>query len=934
MKKLLLTAGLLIGLFASLLAQTDLSQSIPVDSQVKIGKLENGMTYYIRKNSMPAQRVEMRLVVNAGSILEDDEQQGLAHFVEHMAFNGTANFSKSALIDFLERAGVRFGADLNAYTSFDETVYMLQLPTDRKGLVDSAFMVMEDWAHQVAMESEEIDKERGVIREEWRLGLGADDRMRKKYFPVIFNGSKYAERLPIGKVGVIDTAAYETLRRFYKEWYRPNLQAIIVTGDLEPALVESKIQQHFAHIQNPSWARERTGFEIPGNKEPLIAITTDPEATSSSVMMFYKHPKKEVKNLGDYKLKLMQSLYSSMIISRLNEINQKPNSPFVTAYTYYGGFIGRASDAYASNAVVKQNQIEKALETLIVENERVRQHGFTEPEFERQKKQLIANLEKRQKEKDKTPSASFVREYTNHFLSKSPIPGIDKELELTRELLPLISLAEINALAGQWITEENMVIVVTAPEKEDVKVPTENVILEVISQAKKQQPEAYVDSFNEEPLLKKPLKNVAIKELKTNDNLGIHSFELPNGVKVVVKPTDFKNDEILMTAFGPGGTSVFEDEWVFAANNTPRLVSLSGLGNFNAIDLGKKLTGQNVSVQPFMDEFRHGLSGNVSPKDFETMLQLIYLHFEPARRDYEAFEAFKSQLSNRFKFLKSNPQAVFSDSLTKIITSGSQRSVVIPNESNMASLQADVMYDMYNRLFDGAGQFTFIFTGNVDLNNMKDMIAKYLGNLPQGTKHQWIDRKVQFPDGITDARVHAGTEYKSMVAIVFKENFDYNDDNLLKYNLLSKAYNIKLRENMREEIGGVYGVGARMSASRLPSPKANVSVSWGTNPDLVDTLSTVVFDQMKLLMTQGPTAEDLAKVKETTIRERETDDKQNRFWLNYIDNALNYQLKMVDYETYRKQVEAVSIEDLKKTAEGFLNPGHYVRVALYPEEKK
>ena len=934
MKKFIAFNILYFAVLIQLLAQVDLNQPLPVDKDVKIGKLENGMTYYIRHNTMPANRLEMRLVVNAGSILEDDEQQGLAHFTEHMAFNGTANFSKSALIDFLERAGVRFGADLNAYTSFDETVYMLQLPTDRQGLIDSAFMVMEDWAHQVALEGEEIDKERGVIREEWRLGLGADDRMRKAYFPVIFNGSKYANRLPIGQVGVIDTASYETLRRFYKEWYRPNLQAIIVTGDLDVAVMEAKIQQHFASITNPEGARERTKFSIPENKEPLVAITTDPEATNTSVMIFYKHPKKEIATLDDYKTKLMQNIYSSMIISRFSEINQKAESPFVSAFSYYGGFIGRASDAYVSTAGVKENQIPAAIKVMVVENERVKQHGFTSSEFERQKKQIISGLEKRQKEKDKTPSANFVRDYTNHFLNKSPIPGIDNELQLTKELLPLIKLEEMNQLAGQWITKDNMVVVVTAPEKEGIVIPKKEEVLGLIEAAKQTKVEPYVDSYSEAPLLSKKLKPGVIAQRSADETLGIETITLKNGVKVIIKSTDFKNDEILFTAYGPGGASTVDDDKVYAVNNAARLVGKSGLGNFSSTDLEKKLTGLNVSVQPYIDELRQGLRGNASPKDFETLLQLIYLHFEPARRDQQAFEAFKSQLVNQFKFMKSNPQAVFSDTVAKVASCGSPRTIVLPNEGHLAQLQADVMYSIYDQLFADASNFTFIFTGNIVNKDHLDLITTYLGNLPVKKSLEWVDRKGCFPKGKTEAKVFAGTEYKSMVAMLFKENFEYNSSTILGMNLLSKAYNIKLRENMREEIGGVYGVGARISTTRFPEPKCSVYVSWGTNPELVDTLSTIVFDQMKQLITVGPSSEDLQKVKETSVRERETDDRQNRFWLSYIENSLQNDLPMLNFEAYKKQVEAATANDLRDLAAKFLRPEHYARVVLYPEKKE
>jgi zinc protease len=913
-------------------AQTDLSKPIPVDPNVKIGKLENGLVYYIRHNKMPENRMEMRLVVNAGSILEDEDQQGLAHFAEHMAFNGTANFTKSALVNFLERSGVRFGPDLNAYTSFDETVYMLQLPTDRQGLVDSGFMVLEDWAHQISFEGEEIDKERGVIREEWRLGLGADDRMLKQYFPVALNGSQYAHRLPIGTLGVIDTASYETLRRFYNDWYRPDLQAVIVVGDIDVALVEKKIHQHFSHIQNPNDARERAVYSVPENKEPLVAIAKDKEATGTSLMISYKHAKMPVVTLEDYRMQIMQSIYSRMIINRLQELNRKPESPFINAFTFYGNFMVRSVDAYSSRAAVKENQIESAIATLVTENERVRQHGFTQPEFERQKTEVISRLERQLKEQDKTNSAGFVREYTNHFLNKAPIPSVESQLNLTNELLQMIELKDINALASKWITDENMVIVITAPDREGLNIPEKETVLRIIAETKSAKTEAYVESFKDEPLLDKELKGSKFISQNTIAAVGVEEHMLANGIKVIIKPTDFKNDEILLTAFGPGGTSIFDDEMAFAASNIARSISVSGIGKFNIVDLGKKLTGQIVSVQPFVEDVRQGFRGSASPKDFETMLQLIYLYFDGARRDPEAFEAFKSQMANQFRFMKSNPQMVFADTLSKLASGNSKRAVLIPSEENMATLKAEVIYDMYDKLFASAKDYTFILTGNIDHAVVLPLLEKYLGSLPtEKESATWIDRTTKFPEGITDAKVHAGTEYKSLVAILFRTDFSWTENDRMETSMLSRAFNIKLRENMREEMGGVYGVGARLNTRQFPSAKLDLTINWGTNPGLVDTLSKIVFYEMQKMIDEGPTADDFAKVKETVIRERETNDKQNNFWNSYLDFNYFNKTEMLNFEDFRKKVEAVTIEDLKRSAQKYFTPDHYIRVALYPE---
>lgn len=919
---------------ASLAAQPALDKPIPVDPNVKIGKLKNGLRYYVQRNTTPPGRVEMRLAVNAGSILEDDGQQGLAHFVEHMAFNGTRRFTKNALVNFLERSGVRFGPDLNAYTSFDETVYMLQMPTDRPGLVDSAFMVLEEWAAWVAMEDDEIDKERGVIREEWRLGLGAEDRMRKKYFPVIFKGSLYADRLPIGTLGVIDTASYETLRRFYRDWYRPNLQAVVVVGDIDPLYAEAKIKQHFARLKNPKKSRERKMFGVPDNKEPLVSVATDPEATNTVFRLMYKHPRKNINTWADYREQLMQRLYSNMMAARFAELNQKPVSPFVSASSFYGGFMGRAINALTSFAVVKENRIEEAITQLVVENERVRRHGFTPGELERQKTELLASAERRFRERDKTNSAALVAAYTANFLQNNPIPGPELELQMIREILPTITLENMNALAPAWITEHNMVAVLTAPQRDDLPVPDESRVLQLINQAKQLEVEPFQDNFTDEPLMAvKPAPEADLPQ-PTDKGLGVKEFKLAHGITLIVKPTNFKNDEILFTAFTQGGTSLASDEAVFAATLLPRMIQGSGIGNFSAVDLQKKLAGQQVTLQVFTEEFRHGFRGSASPKDLETLLQLLHLHMNGARRDADAFEALRSQLLSQMRFIRANPRIAFTDTLAKLMGNNHIRAFAVPNERQMANVKPDLIYDLYDQMFTDATGLTVIVVGNIS-DNQLPLLAGYLNHLPaRNLNLQWKDHEVRFPSQTLDAKVFAGSENQSQVSVNFVRPFEWTDRNRLLMNLASRAYNIKLRENMREELGGVYGVSARGTVSRLPKPTLSINVSWGTNPGLVDTLTYVVFDQMKRLMEAGPTAEDLAKAKETSIRERETNEKQNNFWSSYLDFSYFNGTPLVSYENFKASVESVTVDEIRNFAKNYFRPDHYLRVTLFPENMK
>ncbi|MCB0807439.1 MAG: insulinase family protein, partial [Bacteroidales bacterium] len=538
-KQFNLLLGLAFLLVSGIQAQ-DLSTKLQLDPSIKYGKLDNGFTYYIKHNEEPENRMEMRLVVNAGSVLENDSQQGIAHLLEHMCFNGTEHFEKSAIVDFIESTGVKFGQHLNAYTSFDETVYMLQMPVDRTGLVDTAFLIMEDWAHNVSLESEEIDKERGVVIEEWRLGLGADERMRQQYFPVLLKGSKYANRVPIGKKEIIENCPYDTIRAFYHDWYRPDLMAMIVVGDVDPAAMETKIKEHFAHIENPENERKRVEFSIPDNKEPLIAVATDEEATYSMTAIFYKHPRDIKTTVGDYRDLLKERLYNGMVNARLAEIMQKPTAPFMYGYTGYGGFFGRTKEAYNSFAIAKPGQIREAIEVMAEENERVEKFGFVATEFERQKQELLRSFEKQYNERDKMESKALAMEYAYNFLGDEPVPGIEAEYEMAKALVPGITLDEMNQLAERWITDENIAILVTAPENEDVKVPTEKEILEALKSAQGKDLQPYVDNVSSEPLIPHEIKTGEIVNIESKGEY--EHWKLSNGAEVFIKPTDFKND--------------------------------------------------------------------------------------------------------------------------------------------------------------------------------------------------------------------------------------------------------------------------------------------------------------------------------------------------------------------------------------------------------
>lgn len=917
----------------NLQAQSAGDHKLPVDPQVVSGTLDNGLRYYVRENAKPENRIEFQLVVNAGSILEDDDQQGLAHFVEHMAFNGTAHFSEHDLINFLESSGVDFGADLNAYTSFDETVYMFQIPADRKGLIDSAFMILHDWSEYLTLKDEEIDKERGVIHEEWRLGLGADDRMMKKLFPVIFNNSRYADRIPIGKMSVIDSCDYDAPKRFYRDWYRPNLMAVVVVGNIDPAFAERQIKETFGSMKNPEIERERIEFEIPGNKEPLIAIATDVEATSNMVMLFYKHPKKTTTTINDFKGDLTEDMYINMLNARLGEISQSPESPFLFAATAYGGFLGRTIDAYMSFALSKENQINKSLVVLLEENERVKQFGFSQAELDRQKAQLISDMEKALEEKDHTPSSEFVSLYVENFLENTPYPGIETEYQLTKILLTSVMLSDVNQLAGRLVSDSNLVIMINGPELEGISIPSEEEVLADFNTAKQKKLEKYKDETIASSLISKPLPGGVITSEITSVDFGTTEIKLSNGVKVVLKPTDFKNDEILMTGFSLGGTSLASDDDFMSAKYAASIVNQSGLGQFNNIDLGKFLTGKNVNVIPDIQELTQEVSGNAVKKDLETLFQLTYLYFTEPRKDTMAYLTFMEQMNTQFKFMSANPQAVFYDTLYKLATSNNIRTVVIPTAAQLNSVDLEKAYAFYQERFANANGFQFVFVGNFDLNTIKPLIVKYLGSLPNtGKASKWKDVSPKFPGGITQATVRKGTEPQSNVAILMEEKMEWSIQNEIKMGMLMKVLGIRLRENMREDQGGVYGVRASQSTSKYPKEKVSVIISWGCDPMKADTLSQTVFNEIKAIQDAGPSKVNLDKAKETLIRDYETNALENSYWLGKIKNSAFNQTDMLTVEAIQKIISGITVEDIQQTAKKQFNSKHYLQVVLLPEE--
>ncbi len=907
---------------------------VPEDPAVRTGMLENGLTYYIRQNGKPEDRVEVRLALKAGSILEDEDQLGLAHFIEHMAFNGTENFEKSALVDYLESIGTKFGADLNAYTSFDETVYMLQLRTDEPEMVDKGLLVMQDWAGGVSFDHEEIDKERGVVVSEWRSSLSADQRMMNQYLPVMLYGSRYAERLPIGDPEIIKTADYETVKRFYRDWYRPDLMALSIVGDIDVDEMEQMIRERFASLSTPADARDRTRFDVPSHTETLVSVVSDEEAAFTRVNLMYKHDHLPTETMGDYRRNMVYRLYDRMINARLEELTQSANPPFLFANTSYGQQFGDL-DAYSSNAFAQEGGAIDALKAVLMENERVLRFGFTQSELDRQKIELMNGMEKAYNERDKTESGRLVMRYVYSFLNNTPYPSIENEYQFYQALLPTIALDEVNALPQQWIIDTNRVVIITGPEKEGVPLPTEAAIRATLDEVKSLDLEPYTDEASDEPLLGAELSVQPLVGEESMDDFGITRLTFGNGVTVYLKPTDFKNDQILMSATSWGGHSLYSDEDYFEAAQASGIIGQSGVGNFDQIALQKKLAGKTLELSPYIGELEEGMQGSCSPKDLETFLQLVYLYFTEPRRDEESFQSFVNRNKTIYQNIMMNPQYWFL-AQTLEVKYGNNPRYSFPGADDFESISLDRAMDIYRERFANAGDFTFYFVGAFDVENMKNMLGRYLGNLPgEETGEQYNDLGINMVDGRVTKNFNRGQAPKAQVEMTFHGDFEWTGENRYNFESMVDVLSIKMRESMREDKGGVYGVRVSGSVNQFPTPEYTITISFNAEPDQAEDLIATALNDIANAQENGAEEKDLIKVKETQRQERIKALKENRFWLSSLEYCMTngIDLESLTLEALEKRLEGLTSEDVKRAATRYFDTENYIELVMYPEEQ-
>ena len=932
MKRLMLST---LVLALSLLAVAQQPQMLPIDSAVRVGKLDNGLTYYIRHNEYPKQRAEFHIAQAVGAILEEDHQNGLAHFLEHMAFNGTEHFAGKGIIEYFESIGVNFGGNINAYTSLDETVYRLsEVPTVREGIIDSALLVMHDWACGLLLLPEEIDAERGVIREEWRTGAQANRRMWKAINPLKYPGSQYAKRDVIGDTAVINNFAYDALRDYYKKWYGPDNQAIIVVGDIDVDQIEQKIKALWADVPARENRGERPLYSVNDNVEPIVAIVRDKEAQYTRIELEFKKDQLPAQLRGtnvDYLQTIAVELVCDMFNNRLSELAMKPEATFVGAGSYYGELV-KEKDAFVAIYLAKQGQEVAAYKDILTQLEKMRRYGFTYAELDRVKKETLAAYEKSYNERNTVRNIAHAQEYIRHYLDGSPIPGIAWEYEMIQQLLPMLNVDMLNQIAQQLITDENLIISFQAPMDKNVVLPTEQEAVEMLAAVKNEEIEAPVEEAIRENLVEIAPKAGKIKKTAYNETLGTTEWTLSNHVRVVVKPTTFKQDEILFYAFSQGGRSLVATADLPSAALATDVVELGGLADMNATDLQKALTGKRVSLSPSISTYSESLSGSSTVKDLETLLQLNYLYFTAPRRDEEAYQTLisilDSQLANRDK----NPKVAWSDSVQMMASNYSDRTLIV-NKELLTKASLDKALEVYKARFANPADFTFFFVGNVDPADkaFQAQVCTWLGGLKANKKlEKAADDKVRVAMGIQKNYFTRQMETKTASNRIQYTSYDmpYTLANDLNMEMIGRILSTRYLESIREREGGSYGVGCAGWMNRHPVPYAQLIMQFDTDPEKQEKLMNIIHEEVKTIVENGPLAKDLQKEKESMLKDFEENLEKNGYWTDvlsvYYKNGINY------ITDYKAAVEAITAETVQATLKELVEAGNVFEVVMLP----
>ena len=934
-KNLLRLFSLSLMLILALHAEAQQVQPIPLDPKIRYGKLENGLTYYIRANAEPKQRAEFFIAQNVGSILENDNQNGLAHFLEHMAFNGTKNFPGKGVISFLEKHGVKFGENINAYTAIDETVYNLSdVPTIQEGVVDSALLVLHDWSGYLTLDDKEIDSERGVIMEEWRTRFGADRRMWKESNKIKYPGSQYGIRDGIGDTAVIKHFKYDVIRDYYKKWYRPDLQAILVVGDIDVDKIEAKIKALFSSIPKKENAGERPISTIADNDKPIVALVSDKEANVTRITLEYKHEKlpAEVQlSVQGYAKGIVDNLISAIIGERFNEITQQASAPFVGAMAGYGELV-KSKDAFTMLAVPKEGKEADGLNALLLEAEKIKRFGFTNAELERAKTNMLKQFETSYKDRDHQKNNSLVSEYVRNFLHNEPVPGIEWEYQTIQAILPSLTANVINQVAKSYITEKNLLVTITSPEKPTVKVPNNDQVLAAITEAGKAQLTAKAEETLNKPLVEKaPVAGKVIKKGQ-NPKLGTTEWTLSNGIRVIFKPTTFKQDEILLSAYSEGGLSKVKDISLLpSATLASSIIGSNGLGSYSQVDLNKILTGKVVSLQPQISNYEEGFGGRSSVNDFETMMQLVYLYYTAPRKDDNAFSALINMYRTSLANSATDPRKAFSDTVNTLVTNHNPRTVIM-NLNTITKVDQDKALAFFKERFANPADFTFIFAGNVDPNNVKvsNAICTYLGGL-KTTKvlEKFTDNNIRKPQGkVSNTFEKEMKTAKASNLVLYNGAMPYNIVNNTLVGAIGDILDIRYTESIREKEGGTYGVGVRAGISHQPIDNATLLMQFDTDPVKQAKLIGMIYDEVNEIVKNGPKTEDVQKVKQNLLKTYNENLRENGWWLNTVESYYHNQINYVD--NYKNAVEAITPQSIQSTLAKLANQGNIMEVVMKP----
>ncbi len=931
-----ITSAMLFLLICGLIfAQTtiDYNAPMPVDPDLVIGKLPNGLTYYIKENHKPEHRAELRLVENVGSVQEDADQQGLAHFTEHMAFRGTTHFPKMAMTDFLDSLGMGFGNELNGYTTFDQTAYMFQFPTENQEHLRKALRILSDWASGISFETDILEIERGVLVEEWRGGQGAQQRIFDKQRAVLFAGSQYAKRMPIGKVEVLQSFKPDIIKRFYHDWYRPDLQAVVAVGDFDAKQMEQMIKDSFGSIPKVENPRPVITYEIPDHDSVKVVIATDKEASYSQVALNWKHDRINNKTLSDFRQSALVYLFTNMLDKRLEELSKLPDPPFSYVYNYDYNAL-RSKSNYIMAAFIPEKGVLKAVTALMTEAQKAKRYSFTQAELGRAKQNIMREAEQILAEKDKQESGNLVWNYIENFSNEGPLIDIEQTISLYNVIIDSISMDDINQVCRELITDNNLVVTVSGPDKQELQYPTEAEILTAINLAAREELISYDDRVRTENLFDVNLKPRFAKSEKQYKNLGLKEWKLSNGVKVLLKQTDFMNDEVLLQAYSPGGYNLYSLEDKFTASSAAEAVKDSGVGIFDATTLVKKLTGKIADITPYIYDSEEGFTGNCSKLDLETMFQLIYLYATSPRLDEESFTSWKARTKSWLDNTALNPRSCFNDSVTATLYNHHPRAREMKVQ-DLEKIEWRRMLEIYQDRFSDFSDFTFVIVGNFDEKILKDYCEKYLANLPsKNRKEKMIDTGMRYAQDINEIKVYKGQDEKSTVEFYFNGSCKVNARTDFECKSLSSLLNEKLMDNIREARGGVYAIYAWDYETKYPIPSYLYTIFMQCAPDKAEELSIAVIGTLDSLKAGLISEKYVNVVKTTKQKQLETDLKDNNWWKERIYKVLQNNYPLNSILSDEKLINDLNLKKMQKTAKTYLNyDTNLVRGILYPEAR-